>query len=301
MTCLHRPLLVAAVVCLAVACAAPDAAAPRLPVADLKTEGVPEEFASVHLDGTLLLYPGVFPPHEAEQLVLPFMGDHRALFEGKRVFEIGTGSGIISLYAAQLGAARVVCSDISPNAIASVRANAVRLGFDDVIDARLVPADDIGAFSVVADDEVFDVVISNPPYALDLDADYNTALVDKGDLGLSIVDGLAAHLAPDGVAALFYGTLFYHHVIVKYARWRGYEVRTHVPLGLTPWAMEALFNLYLRRLLEREGLPTDAFRFYKEELPYAASVVKGPQPPLLGDGETADKVYSGFLTIRRGR
>ncbi len=262
-------------------------------------EGEPIEFESRWLTEKLLMMPGTFPPHEAEGYVLPFMADHVQLFEGKRVLEIGTGSGIISLYAAQLGAASVISTDINPRAIESVKLNAERMGLGAVIDARLVPPSDLSAYSVIGDSEQFDTIISNPPYALDLDANRNTELVDKGELGPSIVRGLDRHLAPGGVAALFYNTLFYHGLMVKFARYSGWHVRTHAAQGLSPWALEALFNMYLQRFLEHERLPPDAFRFYQEELPYATTAVSGDLRPLVGDGEKSPKRYTGFMTIQR--
>jgi predicted RNA methylase len=282
-----------------------DAAVQEEPLAAAQSADDPvppgevKEFTSAYLASPLQLYEGVFPPTEAEVYVLPFMTDHPELFRGKRVYEIGTGSGIIALYAAQLGATAVVCTDISTNALTSVRRNAERMGFADIIDARLVPESDMSAYSTVKAGEVFDTIISNPPYALDLDATRNTPVVDKGDLGFSIVRGFKQHLAPDGIATLFYNTLFYHHVMVKFARYEGYEVRTHTPLGMSPYSFNALFNLYLERLLEHEQIPSGAFRFEREELPYAIVVDEAEHVPLIGEGKVAKKVYRGFMTIRR--
>ena len=120
----------------------------------------------------------------------------------------------------------------------------------------------MSAYSVIGPDEAFDIIISNPPYSLDLDADGNTALTDRGDLGFSIVRGLETHLEPGGTAMLFYGSLFYHHVMVKFARHLGYDVRFHIPTALTPLEAETLFNHYLSRLLELEQIESRDFRFH---------------------------------------
>jgi SAM-dependent methyltransferase len=270
------------------------------PVADDKTTA-PQAYVSARLGAELSLLQGVFPPQEAEQYVLPFLEDHPDLFRGKVVFEIGTGSGLISLFAAKLGARKVICSDISETALACVRLNAEKLGYQDIIEPRLVPANDMSAYSVLREGERFDTLISNPPYSLDLDAAHNTALVDNGDLGFSIVRGLDAHLAEGGTAALFYATLFFHGAMEKYARWMGYDVRAHTAMGMAPWELEPLFNGYLARLLAAEKLPKDAFRFYKEELPFASvfdnrgpSALVGPPVP-----KEQAKVWRGFMTIRR--
>jgi predicted RNA methylase len=221
-------------------------------------------FKSTYLDAELVVPAGVFMPGEAEGRVLPLMSRHRELFAGKQVLEIGGGSGPISIYAAKLGAARVVVTDISPEAVAAIEANAERLGVADRVEARLVSLDDMSAFSVIRPDEVFDVIISNPPYALDLNAPVNTAAVDTGELGFSIVRGFSDHLHPDGIALLFYDSLFYHQVMNKFARYNGYEVISHNPIGMYTWEAETLFNNYLQQLLVKESMPVDAFRFVRD-------------------------------------
>lgn len=225
----------------------------------------PLTFWSDHLDHEIAVLPGVFFPDQATRRVLPLMEDNAELFRGGSVLDIGTGSGIIGLYAASHGAERVVATDINPAALKSTRRNAADLGFADVIETRLVPENDISAYSVVKPGERFDVIISNPPYALDLDAVANTYATDRGDLGFSIVRGLERHLSANGVVILLYGSNFYHNVMVKFARYMGYEVRHHNPIGLNSREAETLFNAYLARLLEHEGIEPHAFRFDRHE------------------------------------
>ncbi len=263
-----------AVLGLSVAAAAPDTSR------ELTVREEPLHFRASHLGAEIVVLPGVFLPAEAENEVLPVMSAHRDWFRGKRVLEIGTGSGIIALYAARLGATRVVATDISETAVETARTNASALGFDSVVDVRLVPPSDMSAYSVIADDERFDVVLSSPPYSLDLDATRNTAVTDTGDLGFSIVRELDRHLEPGGMALLFYNELFYHHLMVKFARHQGFEVRHSSPRILTTWAADALFNSYAERLLERERARGTEVRFdWQLEHPYARL---GRRPSLHG-------------------
>ncbi len=261
------------------------------------------KFWSDTLHANIVYLPTVFAPHEAEYYVLPFLRDHAWVFKGKNVYELGTGSGMLSLFAAKSGARHVVATDINEKALESTRINAKTLGVSDRIETRLVPAEDGGAWSVIGKDERFDVIVSNPPYNLDLDAPENTPLMDKGDVGFSLVRGLQDHLTKDGVAILFFNSLFYHQVMVKYAEYLGYEVKSHNALAISPWELEALFNLYLKRILVREGLPEDAFRFdyLKDNLPFAVVIeqrqFKPEAVPLLKP--TTGRLYRGFLTIRR--
>jgi predicted RNA methylase len=270
-------------------------------IPDLHT-GTPLEFQTDFLgDTTLVINPGVFLPMEANQLVLPFMKEKREQFAGKTVLEIGTGSGMISLYAAKLGAKKVVSSDISELALANAGENARRLGVDSIIETRLVPQSDMSAYSVIGPDESFDIIISNPPYALDLDSDINSCVTDRGDLGFSIVRGLEEHLNEDGMVFLLYGSFFYHHVMVKFARHEGYDVRHHVPYFLSVLEAETTFNFYLDRLLEYENIDTPDFRFDLEK-DYGMKLLRVAKPetpsaPLLPGN--SQRWFHGMIVIQR--
>ncbi|MBM4267737.1 MAG: methyltransferase [Deltaproteobacteria bacterium] len=235
--------------------------------------------------------------------MLPFLEENAELFRGKRVLEIGTGSGIISVYAAVLGASKVVATDIDPNAIESLRRNAERFGKSDVVEGRLVPESDISAYSVIQPGEQFDIIVSNPPYSLDLDATENSPVIDTGDLGFSIVRGLDEHLAPGGTAMLFYASLFYHLTMVKYAEHEGWDVANHRPWMLFAWEVEPLFNTYLRRLLAREGVKADDMKFDNLEPHTIQHLRVDPmgrekRKPLLPGN--SDKDYPGMMVLRRG-
>jgi predicted RNA methylase len=218
-------------------------------------------YLSDHLGGEVTVLPGVFHPIEAEIRVLPFMKENVDLFAGKRVLEIGSGSGIVSVYAAKLGAKKVVATDINDQAVKTTQLNAEKFGVNSIVEARLVPPNDMSAYSVLKGGETFDMIISNPPYTLDLDAKNNDSMFDTGDLGFSIIRGLDQRLEPGGKAILLYGTMFYHLAMVKYAEYRGFEVRYHQPDALTAEESRILFNSYLARLLAREKVDPAAIQF----------------------------------------
>jgi len=263
-------------------------------------------FHSVYLDADLIVPAGVFMPGEAEAKVLPMLSRNADFFEGKTVLEIGAGSGPISIFAAKSGAIKVVSTDISPEAVGAITANAERLGVGHIVEARLVSLDDMGAYSVIGEDEQFDIIISNPPYALDLDAPTNTAAIDNGELGFSIVRGFEQHLKPDGVSLLYYDSLFYHQVMKKFARYEGYKVTSHNPIGLYTWAAEALFNSYLQKLLVRENMDPDAFQFVRDTDGLNWIFLRNqcldtdslPRPPIV-PGSVTDEYYAGWLSIQR--
>jgi methylase of polypeptide subunit release factors len=77
---------------------------------------------------------------------------------GKRVAEIGTGSGVLALAAARAGAAEVVAIDINPNAALSAAENARLNGYGD----RIFPLC-CNLLSGIAERPLFDVILSSPP------------------------------------------------------------------------------------------------------------------------------------------
>ena len=97
----------------------------------------------------LELVPGVFTPTPHGL----FYANAARIFPGERVIDIGTGSGVLAIAAAKLGA-RVVATDVDTTAITSAQRNAVLNGVS--IDCR------VGSFFADASG-TFDVVLANLP------------------------------------------------------------------------------------------------------------------------------------------
>ncbi|MFH1800086.1 MAG: 50S ribosomal protein L11 methyltransferase [Candidatus Omnitrophota bacterium] len=263
-------------------------AAPKDNQADLKNE----EFYSPHL-GTEISYHGGPKPDPTERIVLPYMKNHVASFKDKTVLDIGTGSGIIGLYAAKLGAKKVVATDIDQDAIECTQKNSQRLHFSHVIDARYVPPGDISAYAVMKPGETFDIIISNPPSVLVLGATEPSTGPENGDLGFSIIRGLGKHLKPDGRAILFYPSFFYHEVMVKFARYMGYEVEHSTPTLFDAFEADALFNCYLAEVLKTQNIPLEAFKFD------LAKESKSAFRLFRRDTFTSYRPYSGFIIVKK--
>src|SRR5437588_5471594 len=77
---------------------------------------------------------------------------------GKRVAEIGTGTGILALAAARAGAQLVVATDINPNAALSANENARANGLGDRVTGVCT-----NLLSALAPRPLFDVILSSPP------------------------------------------------------------------------------------------------------------------------------------------
>jgi release factor glutamine methyltransferase len=77
---------------------------------------------------------------------------------GKRVADLGTGTGILALAAAKAGAASVVAIDINPKAALAAAENARVNGLEPGVNAMCS-----NLFSAIAPRPLFDVILSNMP------------------------------------------------------------------------------------------------------------------------------------------
>lgn len=131
-----------------------------------------------------------------------------------RILDLGTGSGAVALaIATERPQARVVATDISPEALAVARANAARLA---VANVEFVAADWWSGLDP-AHPGPWDAIVSNPPYIREADPH-----LERGDLrfepaialspgpqGLealrTIVAGAVTRLRPGGLLAVEHG------------------------------------------------------------------------------------------------
>lgn len=137
--------------------------------------------------------------------------NNRQQVKGKTILDLGAGSGILSLIALKNGAERAVATEINPYAVANANYNAEQSGYKDRMDVRLVSMDNPGAYSVIADNEKFDLIVSNPPQGRDAPKNIYEYSHSDPELAffLSMLTGLEKHLTENGkgVFALYYRTL----------------------------------------------------------------------------------------------
>ena len=98
---------------------------------------------------------GVYPPQHDSLLLIDTL-ERAELAQGRRVLDLCTGSGVVAIAAAALGAASVTAFDICPRAVRCSRGNAIRAGVG--VDVRE------GSWLGAMDLAPFEVVVANPPY-----------------------------------------------------------------------------------------------------------------------------------------
>jgi release factor glutamine methyltransferase len=154
-------------------------------------KSVPSEGRTVrYLDKEFLVYPDTFWPF-ADSLPLV---NHFRIAPGDSVLDVGTGSGVIGIFACYRGAARVVGVDINPAAIRSATHNARMHGFGDTM--QVLHSDLFGSLG----DERFDVITANLPFRNK--PAHDVVAMSQWDTGFQtntrFFEGVGRHLRRDG-------------------------------------------------------------------------------------------------------
>jgi release factor glutamine methyltransferase len=154
----------------------------------------------------LLPLPGVFQPISDSMMLADRLAEE-PIGPGSSVLDLCTGSGVLAITAAKLGASRAVAVDVSRRAVATAWLNA-RLNGVRITALR-------GDLFAPVGDERFDVIVSNPPYVPgELEAVPSSGLArawEAGPDGRLFLDricaGVSAHLKPGGVVLLVHSVI----------------------------------------------------------------------------------------------
>jgi ribosomal protein L11 methyltransferase len=103
-------------------------------------EAPPEAKLVLHLEPGRAFGTGL---HATTSLVAGILDDCASEYQGKRLLDAGTGSGILSFVALLSGAANVVAFDVDPEAIDVVRENAERNGMASRLEVFAGTIDDV--------------------------------------------------------------------------------------------------------------------------------------------------------------
>ncbi|MCI0571249.1 MAG: class I SAM-dependent methyltransferase, partial [Myxococcaceae bacterium] len=149
------------------------------------------------LRGMLHPHYGVYMPTRTDYIELLLSVSE---VSGKRVFDVGTGTGVLSFLLLQRGARSAVATDCDERAVACARENAERLGLTGkfrVVEADLFP------------EGKADLVISNPPWLPEPPKNrVDRAVFDADSRFLRLfLEELPAHLEPGGEGLLILSNL----------------------------------------------------------------------------------------------
>lgn len=108
-----------------------------------------------YLDKEFWVYPDTFWPFTDSQ---PLVENFR-IEPGDSVLDVGTGSGVIAIFACYQGAETVLAVDVNPAAIRSARHNAKLHGFEKTMKVRRS-----NLFQHIRPHEQFDVITANLPF-----------------------------------------------------------------------------------------------------------------------------------------
>jgi release factor glutamine methyltransferase len=137
-----------------------------------RARGCPTQYITGHQEFwglDLLVSPAVLIPRPETEHVVETVLELVKQMEPQRtlkVLDVGTGSGCIALaLASELPRAEIHACDISEEALEMSRVNAARLGLEQRVSLR--KSDLLSAYT----GETFDLVVSNPPYVGESEAD----------------------------------------------------------------------------------------------------------------------------------
>lgn len=219
----------------------------------LKAHGHSEYKTNMTIAGGLILdnfrvIPNVLRPELMSAMQLAqWLCLNNGLYKGKSVIDIGSGTGIQGIIMAMCGAKRVICSDISQDAVTNTKLNVKNYKLLSKI--RIVESDLFKNISV----QKFDIIVFNHPFFSDssmreqLNADF--AMLERGSLIHRFFEDAKRFLKKDSLIVMPY-----FHVAgpindpAIQAPKHGYEVKEKYCMKVTSGLQKGLVSIYEIRL-----------------------------------------------------
>lgn len=148
-----------------------------------------------------------------------FMAEHMEISVGDNVLDMGTGSGIQAIAAAER-ARKVTAVDISQAAVSYAKENVLENGLEDRISVQ-----EGDLFSSLAADERFDVIIFTPPYLNGIPkTSFDRALFDndKELVGRFFAEA-DSHLKPGGNIQMVYSSIAHPEDVLRISHASGWR------------------------------------------------------------------------------
>lgn len=171
-----------------------------------------------HVNGRpFLVLPGVFNPtlFRSSELFAKSLSSEW-IRSGSTVLDMGTGSGIGAVYAAQW-AAHVVAVDVNPEAVCCARINVLLNHVDDRVEVR-----EGDLFEPVCDMR-FDAILFNPPFFRGRPRDVSDFAWRSEDVAERFAAGLRGRLAPGGCAWVILSSLGDDEAFLRAFRANGFQ------------------------------------------------------------------------------
>jgi release factor glutamine methyltransferase len=215
----------------------------------LKAHGHSEYKTDIIIAGGLILdnfrvIPNVLRPELMSAMQLAqWLCLNNGLYKGKSVIDIGSGTGIQGIVMALCGAKKVMCSDISKDAIENTRLNVKNYKLTNTV--KVIESD---LFSNITNQK-FDVIVFNHPFFSDgsmreqLNADF--AMLERGSLIHRFFEDVKEFLKKDTVIVMPY-----FHVAgpvndpAIQAPKHGYEVKEKYSMKVTTGLQKGLVSIY---------------------------------------------------------
>lgn len=156
----------------------------------------------------ITVFPQVYPGGIDSELMCNAVGDT----SGKTVLDLCTGTGIVAIKVALLGANKVIAVDLNPEAVKNAKFNVEKLGVDkvEVLEGSL--------FEPVGD-MTFDIITINPPYTGKKPADKIEICFwdEKNKTVKNFFAKYKKHLKPNGIVYLAWADFSSLRLIEKLA------------------------------------------------------------------------------------
>lgn len=119
-----------------------------------------KEYETEILGKKLLVHPQVMSPKYSYSSTFVIQNWNKDDFKNVKVLDIGTGTGILALFAAFEGAKEVIALDINPFAVQIAKENVKKHNMENQI--KIVESD---GFEALKNDNItFDIILFNPPF-----------------------------------------------------------------------------------------------------------------------------------------
>lgn len=148
-----------------------------------------------------------------------FMAEHIRVMPDDAVLDMGTGSGIQAITAAQ-SASSVVAVDINPEAVSFARKNVILNGVADIV--SVLEGD---LFAPLGLGVRFNVILFTPPYLEGRpETGFEHALFDPGKILLKrFLQEAGEYLKPDGYVQMLYSSIAGHEDVMHIAEMSGWQ------------------------------------------------------------------------------